>query len=46
MIDVRTDYFSASGMVRRGRVVAGYRALFDRETGKKATVIALTEEPI
>jgi general secretion pathway protein K len=46
MIDVRTDYFSASGMVRRGRVVAGYRALFERESGKQTTVVALTEEPI
>ncbi len=46
MIDVRTDYFSATGMVRRGRVVAGYRALLEREAGKQTAIIALTEEPI
>ena len=46
MIDVRTEYFSASGMVRRGRVVAGYRALLEREAGKHTAIIALTEEPI
>lgn len=46
MIDVRSEFFSAGGMVRRGRVVAGYRALLERESGKQTSIIALTEEPI
>jgi general secretion pathway protein K len=46
LIDVKSDYFSAQGAVRRGRVVAGYRALLERRDRNWPLIIALTEEPL
>lgn len=46
LIDVKSDYFSAQGAVRRGRVVAGYRALLERIERNWPSIIALTEEPL
>jgi len=49
MIDVSTEFFSAIGAVRHGRIVAGYRALFERPKGqgnRRVAVIGLSEEPL
>jgi general secretion pathway protein K len=42
-IDVRSRYFSAEATVRRGRVVAGYRALFGRDERGVPALVTMSE---
>jgi type II secretion system protein G len=42
-VDVRSRYFSAAAMVRLGRVVAGYRALFERDDRGKPGLLTMSQ---
>jgi general secretion pathway protein K len=46
LYDVKSDYFSVTGAVQRGRVVAGYRALLQRPQNGPVAIVALTEDPL
>ncbi len=45
-IDVRSRYFSAAATVRRGRVIAGYRALFERDDRGVPALLTMSQVAI
>ncbi len=45
-LDVKSRYFSADATVRLGRVVVGYRALFQRGEGRLPALVALSQVAI
>ena len=45
-IDVRSRYFSAEATVRLGRVVAGYRALFERDDRGAPALVTMSQVAI